>query len=116
MNDRGGKIIGWFGCATDIDDQKRAEEALQKAHDELEQRVEERTAELAKANEELAIFRQFAEASGQGFSMADLDGHLMYLNPALCRMLGEEKPEDRIGQHLSICYSEEVNRPGKQEI
>ena len=42
MNDRDGKIIGWFGCATDIDDQKRAEEALrqseealQKAHDEL---------------------------------------------------------------------------------
>ena len=28
MNDRGGKIIGWFGCATDIDDQKQAEEAL----------------------------------------------------------------------------------------
>ena len=28
MNDRGGKIIGWFGCATDIEDQKRAEEAL----------------------------------------------------------------------------------------
>ena len=80
------------------------------------ERVEERTAELTKANEELAIFRKFAEASGQGFSMADLDGHLIYLNPALCRMLGEERPEDRIGQHLSICYSEESNRRGKQEI
>jgi PAS domain S-box-containing protein len=123
MNDRGGKTIGWFGCATDIDDQKRAEEALrqseealQKAHDKLEQRVKERTAELAKANEELAIFRKFAEASGQGFSMADLDGHLMYLNPTLCRMLGDEGPKDRIGQHLSICYSEASNRRGKQEI
>ena len=48
--------------------------------------------------------------------MADLDGHLIYLNPALCRMLGEERPEERIGQHLSICYSEESNRRGKQEI
>ena len=48
--------------------------------------------------------------------MADLDGHLIYLNPALCRMLGEERPEDRIGQHLSIYYSEESNRRGKQEI
>jgi C4-dicarboxylate-specific signal transduction histidine kinase len=32
---------------------KRAEEALRKAHGELEKRVEERTAELAKANESL---------------------------------------------------------------
>ena len=123
MSDRGGKIVGWFGCATDIDDQKRAEEALrqseealQKAHADLERRVKERTAELAKANENLDIFRRFAETSGQGFSMADLDGRLLYLNPALCRMLDVERPEDCIGQHLSICYSEESNRRGKQEI
>ena len=116
MNDRGGTIIGWFGCATDIDDQKRAKEALRQAHDELEQEVKERTAELTKTNEELAIFRRFAEASGQGFSMADLDGHLLYLNPALCRMLDVERPGDCIGQHLSIFYSDESNRRGKQEI
>jgi PAS domain S-box-containing protein len=31
-------------------------------------------------------------------------------------MLGDERPEVWIGQHLSICYSEESNRRGKEEI
>ena len=73
-------------------------------------------AELVQANEALGIFRKFADASSQGFSMADLDGHITYMNPALCRMLGLERAEDAHGEHLSICYSEQSNRRGKEEI
>ena len=72
VKDDKGKVTGWFGSTTDIHDQKCAEEALNKAHIELEQRVKERTAELAKINEELTLFRRFAEASGDGFGMSDL--------------------------------------------
>jgi PAS domain S-box-containing protein len=42
-----------LGISEDITDRKRAEEALREAHRQLEQRVEERTAELTKLNADL---------------------------------------------------------------
>jgi len=48
-----GQEIGTVGFATDLRERKRAEEALQKAHDELEKRVEERTVELRTHRERL---------------------------------------------------------------
>ena len=48
-----GGLKGVLGIYEDITAHKWAEEALQKAHDELERRVEERTSELEKANHEL---------------------------------------------------------------
>jgi len=51
--DRAGKLIGYVGSVTDITDRKRAEEALGTLNEDLEQRVEERTAALLAAQDEL---------------------------------------------------------------
>jgi PAS domain S-box-containing protein len=48
-----GTLAGLVEVAVDISERKKGEEFLRKAHDELELRVAERTADLARANEEL---------------------------------------------------------------
>ena len=48
-----GKRIGGFAFYTDITDNRRAQKQLQKAHYELERRVNQRTNELRKANKKL---------------------------------------------------------------
>ncbi len=79
-----GRILHWFGTNTDIQDQKRAEEGLRLAREELERRVSERTGELALANEELhrgeQQFRTMANSIPQLAWMARPDGHRFWYN------------------------------------
>jgi PAS domain S-box-containing protein len=53
FKDRQGNLMGHLITLRGFTQRKRAEEALQKAHDELEMRVDKRTAELAQTNERL---------------------------------------------------------------
>jgi len=57
--------------------------------------------------EQKTILLRFAEASGQGLGMADLEGYVTYVNPTLCRLMGEERPEDAIGKHVRTFVAEE---------
>ena len=56
LKDARGQVIGVVHVAINITGRKQAEEALRKAHDELETRVKERTEELARKNTEMEQF------------------------------------------------------------
>jgi PAS domain S-box-containing protein len=55
------ELIGSVHIARDMTERKRAEEALQRAYDELEERVKERTIDLATANEQLVVSEKALE-------------------------------------------------------
>jgi PAS domain S-box-containing protein len=116
--DEAGKASYVIGHAQDITERARAEEALRRAHDGLEQRVTERTAELREANlilqeqvasrqrmeaaliESEARFRSLFENATIGLYRTTPDGRILLANPTLIRMLGHSSFEEMARRNL----------------
>ena len=82
---------------------ERTSHALMKARDNLEAKVDERTAELQKNQKQLeaAVERSglILDSAGEGIFGVDLDGKVAFINPAANRMLGFDS-NDLIGQEV----------------
>ncbi len=78
------------GAGLDITGQRAAEAAMRRTHVELEQRVEERTAQLQAQSRRNDVILQTAI---DGFFVADTDGTILESNPAFCRLLGYSRAE-----------------------
>jgi PAS domain S-box-containing protein len=75
--DPSGKHIGFIGLAHDVTAAKLAESELRRINETLEQRIQERTAQL-ESNE--AQLRTILETSNQYQGLLDLEGNVIYAN------------------------------------
>jgi PAS domain S-box-containing protein len=110
LRDENANTIGVFGIARDMTERIRLQEALKKAHDELERRVEERTFELVKANDLLMreieerkraeeglreTEQKFGTVSEQSPNMIFIHkkGKIVYANKACEEIMGYKRDE-----------------------
>jgi PAS domain S-box-containing protein len=91
-----------YATARDVTDQHAAATALREAKEQLEVRVEQRTSELALANDSLRKserrFRALIENGADGVALIDANRKILYLSPAVTNIEGYQ-PEELIGTH-----------------
>jgi two-component system cell cycle sensor histidine kinase/response regulator CckA len=100
----------------------QAEDALRRARDELEVRVQERTAELAEANaamrqeiEERRRLSAAIEQIAEGVIITDAQGKILYVNPAFEQITGHSRSQV-VGQSLHFLNSGKQDTAVHQEM
>jgi two-component system, cell cycle sensor histidine kinase and response regulator CckA len=123
-----------LGNFTAVEITRRKQQAeLRQAHDDLEQKVRIRTAELFEANQQLrqeitdrekaeeslrdseSMLRSILSTSPVGIVGMGLDRKVKWVNEACLRMFGFDGPSEVVGQSTAIVYpsDEEYSRVGK---
>lgn len=123
LYDESGNLVSIVSLVLDITERKQAEAALQQVMTELEMRVEERTAELKQANEQLQAeikerqrteasllqseeqFRRVFDEAPIGMALTGSDKFFIRVNQALVEMLGYSESE------LSRLTCEDITHP-----
>lgn len=109
----------------DITERKHAQTALQKAYDEMEKRVEERTSDLADMNKRLQVeiedrvsaqeeLDRFFTVSLDMLCMANFDGYFVKLNPIWEETLGWTLDELMSKPYVSFIHEDDLEATIKE--
>jgi PAS domain S-box-containing protein len=85
LRDERGEVLKWYGIATDIEDRKRAEEALRKSDER---------------------WRSVFENSAIGVALADLNGHYLATNHVFQSLVGYTEEELRALSFLEVTHED----------
>ena len=128
LRNEAGQLVGSIHVARDITDLKQAEEALHKAHDELEIRVRERTTELLQANKALQAeiserkraeavlkesegkYNRFFRTSRDCVFITSKDGRWIDLNDAAVELFGYSSREELMQVKIPNLYANQEER------
>lgn len=112
FRDETGKIVGSVVAFNDITKRKQAETELQRAHDELEKRVQERTEELSKTNELLATMFSSIDIL---MAYMDKDFNFVRVNRAYAENAGRD-PDFFVGRNYFDLYPSKENEESLRRV
>ncbi|MBD0386910.1 MAG: PAS domain S-box protein [Nostoc sp. C3-bin3] len=125
--DENGNVVRMAGSHTDITGRKQVEEALSSLLHQLENKVEQRTAELKRINQSLQAeiserqrieqalreseqrFRAAFHQAAVGIAHVDIDGRWLLVNQRLCDIVGYTLEELQLLTFQDITHPDDLN-------